>query len=797
MAYTITVAAGHEWASPNSQVLTLPSGTLTGKLLLIVSSTGTTTADRPSDPSGYTLLASTDPTDPLAIWGKVAGASESAPTLGDWTTNSKNMAFMVAIESPTGWPAIGSILAGSTQTATGTATGVKYAAHTVVATGNCLYRVGEKNGDTTGTTMTSVALTSGYTAGGFVAASFNTAGVIAGEMLTADTTLGSNATAVTAAITTWSGSANSHGYTLEFTPAAVITVSVDDDTPSPTQAIVITKSGGNWSGTPTATLTDNNGANVAMPALTSVSGAVATLTLGAGAITNYDDSNATWELIRWNQSLTLTVTDSSGSGTDTITITPPVLDHFDTLAGGAFDYAPSGSANGDDCYVHIVTGDGEGLPIIAGFQGNSVPTTVRFMVFDVSADKWLTAVSNTFDVASATAGDTYDTFTGANDTALNSHTPDADAVGDGWTIEADKPSNPAPTSGDVTIQSNRLSIVDNTVGGSIDLGVTDFDITWDYISGTSTSEEWTAYLRRVDGDNAVTVYVRRATNTVRVVSRVAGVGTALTNTLIAAVNTPVTIANSTTYEFRAVLSGSDFSLYVDNVLTGTYTIPVAAAATATRFGLYSSIATPSNPITFDNVNAITGYASPSNTITLVSDDVAPGGTVSGTLSSALAGTINAVYLKDVPLSITAATSSSFSATVMALAEFDANGTAVAIQMSVPQTLRVTDGTTELTTTMQVVYGVSANFGQAGTGPYQYPPAGLAAGDDVLVQVVSGSGTAYPTTAGFRAAALGASIIVRGFSVETGLWRVYQEFTVRAEVMALARPIVKNVVEGIT
>lgn len=764
--YTQTVGAVQTTSSGAAMTVPMPAGTLTGQLILVCATyRAFAGATMTTSPSGYSLLASYGPsTDPrLYIWGKIGTSSESSVTV-DFNGSDYATAVAVAYESTTGWPAIGSVLVGSTTGNSSTAGGsTRWIAHTMVASGNLALQLNVKP---TTTSISGFTPTSGWTQASFATAGTSTSIAACSQYQK----ITGNASANTTTLSGDSATAAVSTLFVEFAPAANITVSVNDSTPEPTQAITITKTSGNWVGTPTATL-----GGVAMPALTSVGSNTAVLTLGAGDITNYDDSNATWELIRWNTALDLVVTDNSvQSNAVSITIQPPILDHFDQLAGGVFDYAPTGAADNDDCYVYIASGDGEGLPKIAGFQGNTVPSTVRFMVFDVSGAKWLACTTGdgieTFNTAQQLlSGDTADSFTETSDTALSSHTPDTDAVGNGWTIEADKTANPAPSAGTVMVigATDRLTITGNTSGGSIDLGTTDMDVSWDVITGTSTGEEWTAYLRRVDGDNGVTVYVRRTTNMIRCVNRVSGVGTNLTNTLISGTNTPYTFANSTTYSFRAVVSGQDLNVYVNDVLVGTYVVPTTPAANATRFGLYSSVATPTYPIYFDNFNAVTGYVAPSATMTLGASTVAPGATFSGTASPAFAGTINKVYLADVPLGLTAATTSTFTARVMDVSEFDASGIAAAIRMGVPQVVRVTDGATELTTTVSVVWGVAANFGAA-AGPFRHPPDGLVDGDDVLIEVVSGSGTADPITADFETT-VQSRIIVRGFSVNTGLW----------------------------
>lgn len=761
MAYTITVGAGESNGAGVSQTPALPAGTLTGKLLLIVTASSSTAATKPSSPTGYTLLASLDTTDPIAIYGKIAGASESAPTVNAWSSGT-SACYMVAIESPTGWPAIGSILAGavtSYQPANGA--GVAYSAHTVVGTGNCLYRITEKNGDATDDTITSVALTSGYTAGGFATRDTAVGGIVlAGEMLTANTTVGSNATNATPAITTWPDSLNRAGITLEFVPQTTITVTVDDDTPSPTQAIVITKSGGNWNGTPTATLTDNNGANVAMPALTSVSGAVATLTLGAGSITNYDDSNATWELIRWNQTLTLTVTDNDGSGTDTIVIQPPVTDHFDAQ-GATTDYPVTGSATGDDVYIHIVSGNGEGLPALCGIQGSTVPTTFNVMCFDISADKWLTARQEVINVSgSGLAGEYADAFTDTNSTAITSHTPDTDTVGTGYRVEKDV-STSAAVSNAVDIQSNQVRINDANEGFVIDVGTTEPDFTIDWaLQVGDTTKSAIVQVRRKDDTEHVHVLFRQTDSLIRINERVASTNVGVTGTNEAT----YTFDANTTYTLRVQVVGNQITVYVNDVQQLQVASTRDPASDATDIGVFSG---STYPIYFDNANCESDYVASSRTISFDAATYNPGDTVTVTVGGGvLANTTYTGTLNGVTATLGSKTTSGCTLTIPGYDEFDAAGAHATTGWYRNLAVQLDDGTNTPSATLQIVPDVAANFGVLGAGPYVYAPVGSDIGDECYVRVISGSGTAYPENCNIIGSGSGEVMV---FDVINGAW----------------------------
>lgn len=379
-----------------------------------------------------------------------------------------------------------------------------------------------------------------------------------------------------------------------------ITVTVDDDTPSPTQAIVITKSGGDFAGTVVAELHDADDNFVDVSAFLTGTGPTRTLTLGGGSRDNYDDANATWELIPWGEVLTLRMTDSGGSGTDTLTIIPPVEDHFG-VRGATVDYEVSGSANTDQIYVDVY-GDGEGLPEISSFQGNTVPTTVRFRAFRRASNpkKWLAYREEIFDVASTTLDGGYaDSFTGTDGTLITAHAPDNDIVGGGYSIEKDRASSPA-VSNAVTIQGGRLYINDGNEGPVIDVGTNEPDFSWDWIC--ETGKEFIAQVRRLDDTEHIHLYVKQSTGLIRINERVADANIGVTGTN----EVTTTFTNGVTYRFRIEVVDLVITVYVDDVQVLQVTSIRAGENRATKIGLFSA-GSGTFPVQFDDTNVDTDY----------------------------------------------------------------------------------------------------------------------------------------------------------------------------------------------
>ena len=798
MAYTITVGAGETNGLGVSQTPALPAGTLTGKLLLIVSSCTGSSADTratPATPSGYTILYSLAGADPLAVWGKIGEAGEAAPTIDVWNASNQSCVFMVAIESPNGWPAIANVLATAVSVHQPTnGAGSTYPAHTVAATGNCLYRVGVKWGGTTGLTISSAALTSGYTAGGFAKkdnASNNIA--MSGEMLTADTTLGANASQVYPTITTWAASADRAGMAFEFQPASV-TVSIDDDTPEPGQGIVITKAGSAFVGTVVAELTDSAGTYVDVSSVLTGSGTTRTLTLPALAssaspttVSLFDGSNATWKYIRWNTPITLRVRDDTGSDTVSLTITPPVLDHFDAV-GATNDYLPAAAATSDEVYTHIAAGDGEGLPLIGGFQGNTVPSTVHFMTFDLSASPkaWLSLTSGdgveVFDVSSGSyTGEFADKFDGTVGTNIGSHTPDADVVGTGWTGERDRSSNPAYSGDPVNLNgSGQMIITTANMGATANVGTVNPDMTV-YWACTAETHRWSINARRVDENEFVFLSVR-STGLMTLGQTLGSVDQTMPGTF----QYTATFVAGQTYAIRLKLLGVSAEVYLDDVLVISSELPLSANSAGTKVGIYAGGASYiGTGVLFNGVNVVSDYVAGTRTLTFSDETVTPGQAITCTVVGAdFAGTIDVGTLNGVSITPSAADLNSCTITIPAMAEFDAAGSHPGTRWYQEIEVSLSDGVgVAATGTIQIVAPDPDSFGSAGADEFSYPPVDAEFGDDTYIHVASGTGTTYPDSFGYQITTT-SSVVFKAFDVQFNTWRASRTEALTARTLAL-------------
>lgn len=140
----------------------VPAGTLTGKLMLLCAAASTAT-ETITTPSGYTLIKQGS-VNGFAIFGKIGTVSESAPSV-TFSGSGGHAAFIVALTSSDGWPAIGSVLVDSSSGNNSSGiTGGRYGSLTVTRENLCGVQFMGKNTTTGG--ATAVAVTSGYTAAG-------------------------------------------------------------------------------------------------------------------------------------------------------------------------------------------------------------------------------------------------------------------------------------------------------------------------------------------------------------------------------------------------------------------------------------------------------------------------------------------------------------------------------------------------------------------------------------------------------------------------------------------------------
>lgn len=196
-----------------------------GKVLVLVAKGSTAGATVTTAPTGFARI---DSLNDLAVYYKHGSASEPAVSVG-FSSGAIGARMFAFQDSVADWESGAAVLAASPTSAT-PANGVplQYPARTTVADGNPLIRVAAKSGSSSGSTISSIATTSGYTQAGIVARS-NVAGGLA--FAVEYRTVSGDATADDAAITTWADSRARSGVAFELVlVSASDEVTADDGT---------------------------------------------------------------------------------------------------------------------------------------------------------------------------------------------------------------------------------------------------------------------------------------------------------------------------------------------------------------------------------------------------------------------------------------------------------------------------------------------------------------------------------------------------------------------------------------
>lgn len=196
-----------------------------------------------------------------------------------------------------------------------------------------------------------------------------------------------------------------------------------------------------------------------------------------------------------------------------------------------------------------------------------------------------------------------DTFTASNGTAISGRTPDTTVSSRTWSI-GQYFSNGAPV-GTVDIQNNKASMNNQNDGFAINCGQTDYTVTWyctlpasgvfrggcrfrmQYafpFSGGSGSSENDYYF--------FTVRFDLGSGNIRLVSVADG-----TETVIGS-DVTMSFSYATTYKMKLVVSGTTYSLYIDDVLKKSETDSTYTGGTWVGFG---SGFISGNNFTFDSV----------------------------------------------------------------------------------------------------------------------------------------------------------------------------------------------------
>lgn len=195
-----------------------PAGDLEGKLLLLIAGCSITgSVSVTTSPTGYTLLSQADTDECPFVWGKIGTSSESSVDV-DFNAGG-NCGWIVAIESDDGWPDIDSVLEGVSNSAPANSSSeLEYAAHTVIANGNCIIQVAHGASNMSGSSVSGVGVTTDWTAAGQGWRNLAGGIVMAAQMQDAASQIGTDPGANTVTVTGLSDAIGRDALTLELIP---------------------------------------------------------------------------------------------------------------------------------------------------------------------------------------------------------------------------------------------------------------------------------------------------------------------------------------------------------------------------------------------------------------------------------------------------------------------------------------------------------------------------------------------------------------------------------------------------
>lgn len=389
---------GYAAASGGTATATLPGGDLTGKLLIAIakSTTGTATVSGSTNPTnqGYTRV------DTLAqggaMYAKIGTGSESNPAIA-FSSGGAGIT-VTAWTSSTGWPVIGSVVAGTSENeAPGAATTLHMPAHTQITAGNLLIRMAGKGGNTTGITITSVSAASGFTAGALLGRSNNAGGMVLGSEYR---TIAGDESSAEVAINTWSASASTRfGFAIELIPDdPAPTVSYDAATYDLGNTVVATLT--DWTTTPTSFVNQSTGNDAY-----ATTGTCNTSTC-SGVLPDLADlvSGGAGEHTQLEVALTVRTQSGSENADDTFTINAPGTGDFIASVACASASCPADSVLklnfgdavvGDDLYCYSPFGGATvtdyGVP-----SWTTTPAQLKCRLFDESANAWTAETTDDF-----------------------------------------------------------------------------------------------------------------------------------------------------------------------------------------------------------------------------------------------------------------------------------------------------------------------------------------------------------------------------------------------------------------
>jgi len=114
-------------------------------------------------------------------------------------------------------------------------------------------------------------------------------------------------------------------------------------------------------------------------------------------IDEFDDAG-THAATRWSTAQDVVFGDGVTDDTGTLTFEPYYEDQFGTVAASFSASSPTGTAEGDDCYIQVISGTGTAIPSQVDFTASS-DSTVKKRVYDVTGAAWLPYFEATYNVA--------------------------------------------------------------------------------------------------------------------------------------------------------------------------------------------------------------------------------------------------------------------------------------------------------------------------------------------------------------------------------------------------------------
>jgi hypothetical protein len=381
-----------------------------------------------------------------------------------------------------------------------------------------------------------------------------------------------------------------------------------------------------------------------------------------------------------------------------------------------------------------------------------------------------------------------DPFTDTNGTVLSSHTIPTKRGSQAW-VYSDFFGGSGGSGSNTTIQSNQCQFAASFSAWTVDLGVTDYVIEFDWVISSTSGHRLAIPVRWQDNQNHYVVNVREPTDGWNIYKYVAGVQSSVASG-------SYTFNTSTTYAIKIVVSGTSVTLYVNGASQGSATMD--AYTSTTRCGIGSASITTNTHI--DNL-VITNGVTPAVTVGSIDPEVNLAMTFTGFVAAP-----TTITYKSVSEAFTGTTTTS-AGTMLAipLTDFAPSQSHVNTRWQTNYTLTVSDGIDSASdTTVMVDPTLSAgeDLGvKSGTTQYNdyvtWPAAAATSdetfgywsdGDGVRDQTISGtieSGTGY-----FAAVTLPAKGHLMVYDISAGAWLA------RADTVLYEAPSASSAVSAI-